>query len=185
MRIDDDAEKALSTARARKRQKMDPPLLVREDGVLCPNVPLIAKKPNFRPYHGPTKPAPSREELIAYYQGASRGQKRAIVGFAPQEPFDLGKADADAIVNFAMEEFGAALDPRTPINELRMQCYRLSQGEAISAPQEMAPRFGLGLGVEEDVPGVGDITAPPKPPADETTPRRGPGRPRRNATAEV
>lgn len=173
MRIDDDAEKALSTSRARKRQKMDPPLLVRDDGVLFPNVPLVAKKPNFRPYHGPTKPAPSRAELIEYYNGASRGQKRAIVGFAPAEAFDLGKADADAIVNFAMEEFGAALDPRTPINELRMQCYRLSTGEpAAPAP---APAFGLGLS---------EMPAAP-PPGDDSTPRRGPGRPRRNQPAEA
>lgn len=182
MRIDDNAEKNLSNARARKRQRMNPPLLVRDDGVLKPNTPLIAAKPNFRPYHGPTKPEPTREELIAYYNGQAASQRRKVI-YQPQEAFDLGKADADDLVNFAFEEYGAVLDGAKPVNELRKQVYELSNMseaqlagfKAQSAEHDDNDRPTAWQA--ENVPGIGDIDPEPAPV------RR--GRPRRNATAEA
>lgn len=123
-RIDDTTEEKLSNARNRRRQSRECPLLIRDDGMLYPNVPLVAKKQNFRPYRG--DPKASLAERMRYLQGFS--QRRAVVfDPAPDAPFELSKASAEEIVAFALEEYGAALDGEMPIDKLRAECYRLSQ----------------------------------------------------------
>lgn len=121
-------EEQLTEARMRNRQDKRVPFLIRDDGMLYPNVPLVAKKNNFRPYHG--DPKASLADRLRYLQGF--GQRRKVTYTpAADEPFELGKASAEEIVAFAMEEFGAALDADKPIDQLRKECYELSQLPAI------------------------------------------------------
>lgn len=163
-RNDDHTEERLNENRSRRRQNREVPFVVRSDGVLMPNVPLIAKKQNFRPYHGPTKPAPSRQQLIDYYNGYGQSQRRKVVFTQPQEPFDLGTAGAAEIVDFALTEFGVELDAAKPLAELRQDCYRLATLPDIPVP--VAPPPDPYRAADMDVPGVSDITAPPKPQGD-------------------
>jgi hypothetical protein len=135
-RIDDNTEEKLSNARNRRRQSRECPLLIRDDGMLFPNVPLVAKKQNFRPYRG--DPKASLAERMRYLQGFS--QRRQVV-FNPEAdaaPFELGKATADEIVAFAMEEYGAVLDAAKPLPDLRQECYRLSMLPEMELPAAQA-----------------------------------------------
>lgn len=162
-RIDDKTEERMSEARARRRQDKNCPLLIRDDGMLFPNVPLVAKKPNFRPYRG--DPKASLEDRLAYLQGF--GQRRRV-NYDPsveEEPFDLTKASADEIIAFAMEEYGAALDAETPLPELRAECYRLSQLPIMELP--IAKQQG-----GQDGASTGMGTAAPAPAARKTSGRR-------------
>lgn len=117
--IDETIEEAVSGARGRARQSKTVPFVIRDDGILFPNVPLIAKKPNFRPYHG--KVDASIEERMRYLAGFSM-QKRAVVSSAPvaeAEPFDIAKASKDEIIVFAFEEFGLSWPDGTHLNRIR------------------------------------------------------------------
>ena len=134
-RIDDNAEEKLSNARSRRRQSRECPLLIRDDGMLFPNVPLVAKKQNFRPYRG--DPRASLQDRLRYLQGFSQ-RRQVVFDPAPDAPFELSKATADEIVAFAMEEYGAVLDPATPLPELRQECYRLSTLPEMELPAAQA-----------------------------------------------
>jgi hypothetical protein len=109
-------------ANSRKRQ-LQPPLLIRDDGMLYPHTKLTAKNPRFRPYHA--SPSASLEDRMRYLQGL--GAKRAVTYTVEEEPFDIGKADAEALVQFAQEQFGMVLDPNKPIKTLREHVFNLSQ----------------------------------------------------------
>lgn len=67
MAITEAQEEQAAAFRARKRQDRAIPWLIRtSDGTIYPNVPLIARKPNFRPYTGDLKA--SLEERMAYVE---------------------------------------------------------------------------------------------------------------------
>lgn len=152
-------EQVLANARGQRRQDKRVPLLIRDDGMLYPNVPLVAKKNNFRPYHG--DPKASLEERMAYLQGFGQ-QRRKVVFEQPEEAFELGKATADEIVAFAMQEYGAALDPSTPIDTLRAECYRLSQLPDMDLPMAAAQHDGTGPGLSSaSTPSTGSVRAKP------------------------
>lgn len=117
-------EKRASERRSTLRQDKRVPLLIRDDGKLYPNVPLVARKPNFRPYHGPAKA--SLEDRMRYLEGL--GAKRAVIYTEqPDEPFDIGKADADQLAQFAQEQYGAVIDTSKPLKVLREHVFKLSQ----------------------------------------------------------
>lgn len=156
-----------AAARRVKRQDKHTPLLIREDGVLMPNVPLIRRLPTMRPYTG--DPKATIAERRDWLKGI--GKRRAVLySPAPDEPFDLNKADLDSLLAFALDEFGAVLDPAKPIETLRAEVYRLSQlpapgnqltGEATAAPGRLptGPLDGPGdsdiEGGDVDVRGLG------------------------------
>lgn len=122
--IDAATEERIAERRSRLRQDKKVPLLIRDDGMLYPNTKLVAKKQNFRPYHG--NPKASLQDRLRYLKGL--GAQRAVVYTEePEEPFDIGKADADALVQFAMEQWGAVLDPAKPLKVLRSEVFKLSQ----------------------------------------------------------
>lgn len=145
-RIDPATEQRIADNRSRLRQDKSVPLLIRNDGMLYPNTKLVARKPEFRPYHG--DPKASLQDRLRYLKGL--GAKRAVSYEAPpEEPFDIGGADADALANFAMEQYGAVLDPSKPVKVLREQVFKLSQLEEPSADggqagdetqEQLAPR---------------------------------------------
>lgn len=117
-------EKRASERRSTLRQDKRVPLLIRDDGKLYPNVPLVARKPNFRPYHGSAKA--SLEDRMRYLEGL--GAKRAVIYTEqPDEPFDIGKADADQLAQFAQEQYGAVIDTSKPLKVLREHVFKLSQ----------------------------------------------------------
>lgn len=134
-------EVAISEARAKGRQNKQVTHLVREDGMLFPNVPLVAKKRNFRPYHGDLK-APL-EDRIRAYNGQHR--VRAIVNSKEDEgPFDIGKAAKDEIVAFAFEEYGLVLDPADDVRTVRKKL--MAYANTIGAAVGKTPAGGDGDG---------------------------------------
>jgi hypothetical protein len=124
MRMDANTEQKMSDARAKHRQDKQVPFLIRDDGMLYPNTPLMRRNPRFRPYIGDVRA--SKADRMRFLQGL--GAKRAVVYKPePEEPFDIGKATLDQLLNFAMEQFGRVLDPNKPIKKLREEVFALSQ----------------------------------------------------------
>lgn len=144
MAINDSEEARLAAARSRKRQNQDVPYLIRDDGDLYPNVPLVAKDVRFRPFHGDVNA--SLNERLDYLRGIAKKRK---VTYNPQdtEPFEIGTADLDDLLMFAMDEYGVALDSSLPLRKLREQVYRLSQG--MEAADEKSPTGLRGVDVSE------------------------------------
>lgn len=120
-------EERVAAHRSKTRQNKEVPWLIRDDGMIFPNVPLIARKQNFRPYRG--DPAATLEERMQYLQGFGNRQRRQIVMSAPLEelePFDIAKATADELVAFAMDEFSEPLDPTMPLQDMRAAVAKLA-----------------------------------------------------------
>lgn len=140
-------EEQLSAARAANRQNKKIPLLIRDDGMLFPNVELVARKQNFRPYTGDPKATLEQRRQWLKTGGAGFAGRQVNYSAEPA-PFELGKASALEIVAFALEEYGIVLDAQKPINELREDCYRISQiqggGEQVHLEEEplTAPSTG-------------------------------------------
>lgn len=117
-------ERMQADARGKHRQDKKAPLLIRDDGMLYPNLPLVRKNPRFRVYHG--NPKASLADRMRYLQGL--GAKREVVFTEePAEPFDIGKASLEELMTFATEQYGAVLDPNKPLAQLRKDLFRLSQ----------------------------------------------------------
>lgn len=146
MAITEQLEERIATHRGRTRQNRAVPLLIRDDGVLMPNVPLIAKKPNFRPYHG--DPAATLEERMQYLAGF-RHQRR-IVNTAPDvEEIDIGAMDKETLINFAKMEFDLDLDEGEHLNTLRSKVAKAAGLDAREAqrPKGKTQATGLSAGV--------------------------------------
>lgn len=127
MAIDENLEERVAQHRGRTRQSKTVPFLIRDDGALFPNVPLIAKKQRFRPYHGPLG-APLNERM-QYLRGGP-GARRQVVDSSPtppeQEPFDLAAATKDELIAFAEQEYGVTIDPATHMNKIKADVARLA-----------------------------------------------------------
>ena len=125
--MNDQDEERVAGARARSKkhgQDQRVPFLIRDDGMLYPNVPLVRKSPRFRLYYG--DPKASLADRMRFLSGLSK-KREVIYNPEPDEPFDIGKADVDALLNFAVEQFGRVLDANKPIKALREEVYALSQ----------------------------------------------------------
>lgn len=122
MAIDENLEQRVADHRGKNRQNKATPWLIREpDGMLFPNVPLLAKKQNLRPYHGPLDA--SLEDRLRYMQGLP-GKRRVIVSGEPVDetpPFDLAKCTKDELIAFAEQEYGYTLDPAGNLHTLRAE----------------------------------------------------------------
>lgn len=132
-------EERLAEARVSNRQNKAVPFLIRDDGMLYPNVPLVAKNPRYRPYHG--DPKATLKQRLDWLAGVQAPQRRKVV--LEPEPFNLSHATAEEIVAFALEEFGAALDPETPLKLLREQCFNLAnlpESESAEPAKEEQPQ---------------------------------------------
>lgn len=124
--IDEATEQRIAESRGRIRQDKHVPWLIRDDGMLFPNVPLIAKKQNFRPYHGDLQA--SLEDRLNYLKGI-RSQRRVINSAAmadAEAPFDIAKASKDELIQFALDEHGVTIDPETHLNKIRADVARLA-----------------------------------------------------------
>ena len=123
MAFDEQTEERAAAFRAKRRQNRDVPWLIRNDGMIFPNVPLIAKKPNFRPYRG--DPGAPLQERLAYLEGLP-GKRRVIVQEAEPEPFNITKATKDDLIQFAMDEYSEPIDPAEHINKVRATVCKLA-----------------------------------------------------------
>lgn len=139
MAVTEQLEEAAADRRSRNRQSKTVPFLIRDDGVLMPNVPLIARKKNFRPYHG--DPAASLQERMEFLQGLSA--KRRVINSAEQAdeeaPFDIAKASKDELITFAEENYAVTLDPAMHLNKMRAEVARMAGLTKTPAPKQSVP----------------------------------------------
>ena len=61
-----------------------------------------------------------------YWLKGMQHMPRKVVNTVPQEVFDIGTATADDLVMFALEEYGATLDPVLPVKKLRTKVAELA-----------------------------------------------------------
>lgn len=181
MRMDDNTEQRVSDARGKSRQDKKTPLLIRDDGVLYPNVPLVRKNPRFRPYYG--DPKASLDDRMRFLAGLSK-RREVVYNPEPEAPFDIGKASVDELLTFSVEQFGRVLDPNKPLAKLREEVYMLSQlpeqeltgGAGQTDSEGGEPDIAAAVAVAPAVAGLG---MPPEGQAIEpTAPLRGGRQPR-------
>lgn len=132
-KITPEIEERIAAHRGKTRQSKTCPWLIRDDGMVFPNVPLIAKKQNFRPYNG--DPAAPLEQRMQYLQGLSH-QRRRVIMSAPvveEEPFDIAKATKEELIAFAMEEFAEPIDPGEHLNKVRAIVAKLAGVDLVAA----------------------------------------------------
>lgn len=113
--------------------------LIRDDGALFPNVPTIAKKPNFRPYHG--DPAATLEQRLQYLQGLMQQRRRVIMSEPMDEPeeFDLSKASKEELIAFALDEFEMVIKPDEHLNVVRSIVAELAGVDKVAAQRPNGP----------------------------------------------
>ena len=144
--ITEQTEQAVAESRGRLRQNKQVPWLIRDDGIIFPNVPGIAKKKNFRPYRG--KLDATLEERLNYLKGLPvNRQKFTLSEPLDEEPpvFDLKRATRDECVQIALEQFGVTLDPSKHVNTLRAEVARLA---GVLPPKEGSGGSGTPPGAE-------------------------------------
>lgn len=124
MQITERHEQMVAKQRTARRQDKQHPLLIRDDGVLYPNVPLVAAKPNFRVYTG--DPKASLKDRLQYIKMGGLRRVPQLVNTEPP-PFDVGKATKEEILTFAVEEFGVGLDDTKPLARLREDLVALAK----------------------------------------------------------
>jgi hypothetical protein len=156
-------EQRMADRRSRLRQKKNPALVIRDDGMLYPNTAQMERHPRFRPYHG--DPNASLQDRMRYLAGLQK--KRAVVFEETDDPFDVNTASVDELVQFALDQYGAVLDPMKPRKDLQREVFRLSQLDASEIPAAQggsdeladeptrleAPVRGPGARREADEPG--------------------------------
>lgn len=107
-----------------KQDKVHPMVINREDGRLMPNNAMLRAHKNYVVYTGPLDAdLPSR---MRWLKGLVSHQGPKVVNSAAAaDNFDVGKATKEEIVGFAMEQYGAALDPTKHIATLRKEVMAL------------------------------------------------------------
>jgi hypothetical protein len=107
-------EAAALNARSSRRQNKAQPWLIRDDGQIFPNVPLLAKRKNMRVFTGDIK-APL-EERMRYLQGLP-GKRRVVFDEVP--PLNITKASKEELIAFAFDEHSEVIEPSEHINKVR------------------------------------------------------------------
>lgn len=111
-------------ARIRRQDKKDPLLISMTDFILFPNVPNLRKNPDMIVYRG--KPDAGAEERRRYVETMKSGRSGLRQVIDTSEPFDVAKASAQELIDFALLEYGVALKPM-PTKVLRGQVVKLAQ----------------------------------------------------------
>lgn len=114
MAVTEQTEIQAAAFRAKHRQDKTTPFLIRDDGMLLPNVPLLAKLKTMRPYTG--KLDATLEERLQFLKGLPT--RRAIT-FDEPEPFNISKATKQELIAFAMDEYSEPIDEETHLNKVR------------------------------------------------------------------
>lgn len=153
--IDEDLEQRVADHRGKNRQNKAAPWLIRDpDGMLFPNVPLIAKKQNMRPYHGPLDA--SEEDRKRYLQGLPSKRRVVVSEVDEPPPFDLGKCTKDELIEFMETEYGYTLDPAGNLHTLRAEAAKVIGVEYV-IPANRGKRGGLATPAADGA-GTGNAT---------------------------
>jgi hypothetical protein len=124
-----DAQEARQAAGARPKQDAKFPLLINiDDGRLYPNVPKMRLNPKYVPYGGDVKA--SKADRLRWLDTMGRSlpsRRRVVMDDSTAPPFDIGKATASEIVEFALTEYGKSLDPGMNLHTLRATVRKLAQ----------------------------------------------------------
>ncbi len=133
---------------ARNKQDKKHPFLINvKDGRLLPNVPNLAGRAangahqpakaghkDYRVYTGDPKAA--KDERLRWLQtqgiGAAGGRQ---VTLANVEPFDVGTATMDDLIDFASTEYGVSLSKQLGLKAVRAEVIKLAK-EAGAVPDE-------------------------------------------------
>lgn len=123
MAITEEHEKQAASFRGKHRQNKAQPWLIRTtDGSIFPNVPLIAKRQNMRPYSGDINaPVEERMKMLAGMPG------RRTVVFDEVEPFNITKASKTELIAFAMDEYSEVIGEDEHINKVRAIVCKLAE----------------------------------------------------------
>ncbi len=150
MKMDANTEQRVSDARAKHRQDKKTPFLIRDDGMLYPNTPLMRRNQRFRPYYGDVKA--SLADRMRFLAGLA-ARREVVYNPEPEAPFDIGTASVDDLLNFAVEQFGRVLDPSKPVKKLREEVFALSQmGDALPGSESPSDELSGGGGDDHDAP---------------------------------
>jgi hypothetical protein len=142
-----------ATGRKYAQDKAVPFVINTKDGRLVPNNVLTRELPDYVLYHGDIKA--THEQRMAYLANGHRSRRVVNTAAKEDEVFDVGTADGMALVAFAMDEYGAVLDPTKPIKNLRAEVLRLAKSADAPAATPVAPPKprGLGAALTEDLAG--------------------------------
>lgn len=131
-------EERLSEANSRsgkKKQDRENPMVMNiEDFRLMPNTPRLRAHKQYRVYSGPLDASVAQRKR--WLEGALKQLPKRVVNSAPEEVFDIGLATADDLVIFALENYGAKLDPEHSLKKLRTEVAKL----AAAAESETEPQ---------------------------------------------
>lgn len=124
-----EAQEMRQAAGARPRQDPKYPMLINiDDGRLYPNVPKMRAHPKYIVYTGDVKAsATERMRWVDTAKGSPMRRRRVVADENTAPPFDIGKATATELVEFALTEYGKTLDPGTHLSSLRAAVRKLAQ----------------------------------------------------------
>jgi hypothetical protein len=147
-------EGRLANARQSRRQDTQIPFLINtDDARLVPNTKLTRTNRKYIPYLG--KVSDDKETRFAFLKHGNR--RRVVDTSAQEEVFDVGTADAQQLVAFALDEFGAMLSEDTPIRKLRREVMQLAEVAGNAAPTAVAPPKPTGVKAALTIPSTDDI----------------------------
>lgn len=128
-------EKNLSDANARAKKKQDkanPMVININNGRLMPNTPRLRAHAQYKVYSGLLDA--SLPERMRWLEGSLKsGTKKIVNSKAEADMFDVGTADKDELIIFAMEEFGQALDPKLELKAMRKKIVAMDAARAASS----------------------------------------------------
>jgi len=151
---------------ARNKQNTKIPFLINiKDGRLIPNVPMLGGRPaekapsgqviparlphpNYRPYTGSLKA--SEEERMKWIESSgfkiqtvndtsepAAPARRGVV-LADVEPFDIGTATVNELIEFAQQEYNKTLSPAGGLKALRAQVGELARAAGAVTERPLA-----------------------------------------------
>jgi hypothetical protein len=121
-------------AKKKKQDKANPMVINIHNGRLMPNTPRLRAHKDYRVYGG--KLDASVPERMRWLEGALKQLPTKVVNSKEAEDmFDVGTASIDDLVVFAVEQWGATLDPNKPIKQLRKEVVALAEKHASDEAQ--------------------------------------------------
>ena len=121
---DANLSQAAANTKKRRQDKDNPMVINVHDGRLMPNTPRLRVHKDYRVYTGDINAA--LPERMRWLKGAPRHQPTKVVNTQEAaDEFDLGSASKEDIVLFALQQYGATLDPGQDIRTLRKAVMRL------------------------------------------------------------
>lgn len=112
----------------KKQDRVNPHVINVHNGRLMPNTFALRNHKDYRVYTGPK--GADESERMRWLASAGRRTPKVIDSSADAPVFDIGKATKEDLVIFAMENYGAKLNPEQPLKELRTAVATLAKADA-------------------------------------------------------